>query len=477
MGIPKQTVTINDPGMGLSEPADTTLLFAGICSSGTVDTVYTYSNITDLVAVHGRGPAVEATALHLAKNGGPVRFGRIAEDTAGSLGAVTQVGGGPLISDNSSLPYDSYEMIIVITGGGALGTATMQWSLDDGRTYSDVIVMPAGGSYTIPNSGINLTLAAGTYVVDETYSADCTEPTYTTAELATMVTAISASDDEFVAFVLCGRHATAAAAHTLAGALSTHLDTWESEFRYVGAMMSVGDEIEATTKTDFTNEDRRIMPCYGTADRNTSVPVQGDSTPKMPVLTEAAWKAGRELISTDLARVASGSLGGIASPSTTHGVPISHDEYRNENMDASGFMTLRSWPRLSGYYITNGRIKSGVASDFKYWQYVRIMNQAVTRTVEKQTAFSSASVRTLPSGKIDPRDADAMEQVVQAAVEADLLEPFNAEGTKGHVSEVAYTIDRDNNVNSTSTLLTQIAVRPRGYTKFIETQAGFKLAL
>ena len=477
MAIPGQTITINDPGMGLSEPADTTLYFAGICSSGSAAVVNTFSSITALVAAHGRGPAVETAALHLAKNGGPIRFSRLAEDTAGALGAVTQVGGGPAVSDNSSTPYDSYEMIVYITGAGALGTATMKWSLDDGRTYSDDIVIPVGGAYTIPNSGINLTFAAGTYVVDETYSCDCSEPTYTTAELATLVTAISASDDAFIGFILCGRHATAAAANTLAGALSTHLDTWESEFRYVGAMLSAVDDIVATTKTGYTTEDRRILPCYGTADRNSSVPVTGSNTLKRPILDEAAWKAGRELISTDLARVASGSLTGIAGPSVAHGVPISHDEYRNETMDASGFTTLRTWPRLSGYYLTNGRIKSGLASDFKYWQYVRVMNVALDIVITQQTAFQNASVRTNSDGTIDTRDANAMEQIVQRALEGALTEPFNAEGTKGHVSAVSYTIDRTNNVASTFTLLSELAVQPLGYNKFITTQAGFKIGV
>jgi len=477
MGIPAQTTTLNDPGMNVVGPSDTTPFYAGICSSGTAATVYTYSSITALVAAHGRGPTVEDAALDLAKNGGPIRFARIDEDTAGSLGAVTQSGAGPAVSDNSSVPYDSYEVVVAVVDAGVLGAATMKWSLDDGRTYSDVLTIPAGGAYTIPNSGVILTFAAGAYVADETYSADCTEPTYTTAELATLATAISASDDDFDYFMLCGRHATAAAAHTLAGALSTHLDTWESELRFVGAMMSAGDENEATTKTDFTNEDRRIVVAYGTCDRNSSVPVTGCNTPKHAILGEAGWMAGKAKLSTDLGWIPLGQLTGIAGPSTTHGVPVSHDEYRTENMDASGFTTLRTWPRRSGYYLTHGRIKCGVSSDFKYWQYVRVMTKGLTIITELQANIVNDSPRTNSDGTIDERDAAAYEQVIQRALDTALVEPFHDNGTKGHVSAVSYTIDRSNDLATSETVQSELAIQPRTPVKALTTQAGFKIGV
>ena len=475
MGIPSQTFTINDPGLGLVEPADTIPLVMGICESGTAATMYTYNSVPDLVNTHGQGPAVEEAAAILAESGGPIRFMRITQSAAGTIGAVTQSGGGPAVSDNSSAPLDSYELVILIVTGGALGTATMKWSLDDGRNYSDEVTIPAGGSYSVPNTGIALTFAAGTYVAGETYSADTVNPIFTSTELATCATAISASDEEFDFIVLAGRIGTGAAAQTLAAALKTHLATFASEFRFVGAIMTAGDDNEATTKSAITNEDKHMLLCYGTADRNTAKPITGLITPKMPITVDVGVRASKCKLSEDLGRVASGNLSQIPAASITHGVPISHDEYRTENMDASGFTTLRSYPRLSGYYITHGRIKCGISSDFKYWQYSRVMNKALNLVYEKQAAFQNSSVRTNSDGTIDERDAAAFEAKVQRALEILLLEPYNAEGTKGHVSAVSYTVDRENNVASSQTVQTELKIRPLAYAKWITSQAGFAL--
>ena len=475
MGIPGQTFTINDPGLGVVEPSDTIPLVLGICESGTAATMYTYSSVNDMYAAHGEGPAPEHAASELAEAGGPIRLMRIAESAAGSIGAFTQSGGGPAVSDNSSAPLDSYELVIKIITGGALGTAEMQYSLDDGRNYSATLTIPAGGSWSVPGTGIALTFAAGTYVVDETYSADTVNPIFTTTELAACATAISASDDQFSFIVLAGRIATAAAAQTLIAALDTHLATFESEFRFVSAICTGGDDNEATTKPAITNEDRKILICYGTADRNSAKPITGLITPKMPITVDVGTRACQAKLSEDLGRFASGNLGQIPGASLTHGVPISHDEYRTENMDASGFTTLRSYPGQPGYYITHGRIKCGVSSDFKYWQYARILDVALAIVYTQQLAVQNASVRTNADGTIDERDAAALETKVQSALDIALMEPVNAEGTKGHVSAVSYTVDRTNNVGSSNTVQTELKIRPLGYLKWITTQAGFAL--
>ena len=101
------------------------------------------------------------------------------------------------------------------------------------------------------------------------------------------------------------------------------------------------------------------------------------------------------------------------------------------------------------------------------------MDVACTTAHEKQVGFIGRTVRTNNDGTIDERDALALEAEVQAVLESRLLNPRNAEGTKGHVSAVAYTIDRTNNVNTTSTIIAEVAIRPLGYIDYITTTLGF----
>jgi len=66
---------------------------------------------------------------------------------------------------------------------------------------------------------------------------------------------------------------------------------------------------------------------------------------------------------------------------------------------------------------------------------------------------------------------------VREALNEQLLRPTNAEGVSGHVSALNYTIDRTNNVATTETLLSDVAIRPLGYAKFINTTLGYSLAV
>ena len=92
-------------------------------------------------------------------------------------------------------------------------------------------------------------------------------------------------------------------------------------------------------------------------------------------------------------------------------------------------------------------------------------------------------MRTTTTGAIDDRDAGRWESDVQADLEAALLQPVNEEGTKGHVSSIApseglgYKIDRTNNVQSTATIISTVALRPLAYPDVIQTTMGYSLAV
>ena len=476
MPLPGQTFSLVDPGVGTVGKATNVPLVIGICSAGNSAVLETYTNPADLVSDHGQGPAVEA-ACNLLNYVPMIRFCRVAQGSAGSLGSVTKSGSGPNISDNSSTPYDRYELKIQITTGGALGTARFRYSLDGGRTYSGVIVLPSGGAVTIANTGIALTAASGTYVAGDTYTATTAAPTFTSTQLDLSKAGIDASPFQFDWMLVAGKYADASTANTIAGVISGYLTDWWSKFRFVAAFMDAGADVAATTISSFTTENRALLGCYGDCDVVTRKPMVGWSQPLQPVYIPITGRAAKALLSSSLGRYADGIVDGIASYDTIFGSPVTHDEQLAEGMDEARFVTLRSYrgETPGRYFITRGKTRAPVTSDLSEWDSLRIACVAQTIISQKQRAFINKSWRTNPDGTVDEGEAAAAEAMIQAALEEVLLKPKNAEGTQGHVSAVRYQIDRGTNLNTTKTLSTSWAVRARGKSEFIETSGGFTL--
>lgn len=470
MALPGQSVTIRDPGLGLVDAAPTRPLVVGITSAGTAATLYSFSSIASLVSTLGQGPAVEHAAKILQVAGGPVDVLKTAGTTAGAAGAVTQVGTGPTVTV-AGASFDSYEFESVVVAGGALGTATFKYSLDDGRTYSDVLTIPSGGTYAIPNTNNTLTFAAGTYVVGTTYSFDTTAPLYTTGDLSTALAAAFASTTEWAYVVFVGEHSSGANAATMAAAIDAHMVTFANTYqKEMRAIMDAGTDTPANVKTAFASfaaTNGRILVQYGDADQSIAKPFAGWGTPRVPATMAVAMRAAQAVLSSSLGRVASGPLQGV--------VAISHDEFQQgAPFDGTKISTLRTIPSFQGFFITRGELKSAAGSDFKYWQWGRVID-LICRTIRiAQGPFLNANMRvkTDGTGQIAEKDAVRVETAVRRALRAAVQEPKNEEGTEGHVSGIAYNVDRTNNVLTTQTLRSESAAVPLVPAEQIATTVG-----
>ena len=460
MPIPGQTFTILDPGLALSPPAPTTPLFLGTSELGTANALVSVANAQAAVDAFGQGPLTEALCYALSVAGGPVLGMKLATSVAATIGAVTVSRVGASTGDISTVPpagspLDAYEVIVEITSTGSVAAAdfNFKYSLDDGRTFSAEQVCPAGGAFTIPSSGLTVTFTdnAGTpfFEKGDTHSFDTTAPYYGTGELAAAV-------------------ASAVDGAAMFNALDVHLDTFEANFRFVRAMMDAGNDTPANVAAAYAAvESRRIMAVFGDADTASAKPFDGWGTPKISALVPVAGRAADSLISTDLGRVASGRLSGV--------LEISHDENFDEVLDQHKIATLRSHLGRSGFYVTRGRLKSPVGSDFSDWQLGRIMDVACRDVFIGQQNFLNIGVRTTGAGAIDERDARRLETQIDSRLRANLTQPTNAEGTPGQVSAVRYAIDRTNNILASSQLISEVAVQPLGYARFISTTIGFAL--
>jgi len=85
-----------------------------------------------------------------------------------TLSAVTQTGSGPTVTYEGT-PFGDYRARMEILTGGALATATARITLDGGETFLASFTLPNPGYYLIPDTGLLMTLAAGTYVAGTSY--------------------------------------------------------------------------------------------------------------------------------------------------------------------------------------------------------------------------------------------------------------------------------------------------------------------
>jgi uncharacterized phage protein gp47/JayE len=80
-------------------------------------------------------------------------------ETLQGIGPVQQIGLGAGVLVVTGAPAAAYDAIVQIALGGAPGTATFNYSLDDGNTFSGPFSVPGGGQYIIFGSGLTLNFA------------------------------------------------------------------------------------------------------------------------------------------------------------------------------------------------------------------------------------------------------------------------------------------------------------------------------
>lgn len=474
MASPGQTLTIRDPGLGTVQPSNRNTLYIGCSSSGTANTLYSSSSKGHVVDTIDQGPLPEDVCRALDVAGGPVYYMRATGSVAGAAGAVTAtpIGSGTGTITVAGASYDSYEAIVEITKTGTVATGEFKFSLDDGRNYSPSIIIPSGADYVIPDTGLTLTFVPGAgatyFEIGDVHNFDCTAPLYSTANLASVFTVLLLGSTQFRYVVLVGEHATSSAAATMFAAFATHLESMASQFRFVRGAMDGGslDNDRATAITAHAaSQSSRVSLCYGYCDITSSKPIMGWGTPRRSILTPFASRVASEKISTDAARVSSGAHVGV--------VAIRTDEPRTPLLEDQRFVTMRTWQGKTGFYTTNGWLRSAAGSDFEFVQHGLCMDVACEVVISQQADFVGKGFRVNADGTINESDASAAEKKVKSALKAELISPSNEEGTPGHVSDFGYAIDRANNVLVSKTLNTTTKIRPHFYPKTIATEIGF----
>ena len=457
------TLTVTDGALGIApQSIDGIAAKIGCCSSGTVGTVYAFSDIKTLVATLGQGPLIEAAAHSLTVAGGPVYCIRATSSTAGSAGAVTQSGTGPVVTV-AGAANDAYSTKVLIVAGGALATGTFKVSLDNGASYGAIYTLPTGGTYLIPDTGLTLTFAAGSYVIAELYSFTSVAPMFDATALTAALTALSADPREWRLVHATGQAADASGTATLISAMDVALTLMATNFRYVRGFIEAADTTDALLIAALAAiAPLRVGLCVGFEILNSVI--SGRQYKRNCGLSVAA-RAVKVPVHEHLGRVATGSLPGITS--------LLRDERVTPGMDTQRCTTLRTYVGLTGCYITAGRTLAPVTSDYQLIQNGFVIDKACRSVRTSLLRFLNDSVRVnKTTGFILEKDAQKVEVYVKGLLNTALKLGPTGPSETSDASDTSVSVSRTENILSSSTLPVTVRVTPLGYMTQISVDIG-----
>lgn len=484
MAIPNVTFNFPANGLGNTPPSPSGIIaVVGPTSIGTAGSPTSLGgNAQNVVDVFGYGPAADL-ASNLVQGGSTVVVCKTAA-TAGVVGSVTHTGTGVSVMTVTGNSFDRYDVIVTVVRAGTAGSDPepgFTVSLDNGRTTSNEIRMPADRTYEglQAQCGIVLNFTAATLVVGDTYTFSAAAPTSTAAQVVTALAALQAGTEPFSYVYVTGAY-DAADCVTINTKVGTMRDPGKV---FAGLILesvdSDGIDSEATWMADLSAD------FDGTFQSNFASIAAGYIPVQSAVLGSYLWRSigwlaavrmSLTAVSRDLAAVADGALTPYKNASASLAgrfVPSGHfvhNENATPGLDADKFMTIRSFPNLIGFYITNPRVMSGPTSDYRYIQYVRVVDEAARLADIFWTQQLSADVLLNPSnGRILEVEAKKLESGSDEAMSA-LVRNQN-------VSALATQVARDDEIINTETLTVTIQIVPKGYIKQIPITVTFTKSL
>lgn len=479
----KQTLSVPDGQIGLSSPRTALPLVVGVSSGGSANTLYQYTDPQQAKSDLGHGPGLELTLAAIQATGGAL-FLKTASTTAGAASAVTKTAVGSSTGEitTSGEPRDAYLVTIEITVSGTLGAGRFRYTLDGGFSQSEEITIPSGGTYVLGPTGITLTFAAGAgpvfFEAGDSHTFTCTAPQYTTSDLSTAWTALlqQIGNRKIRRVGFSGRPASASAGATMAAAIATHMATLEGRNHFARAMMDVGADSASNVRSSFASfADTRVGLAFGQAHVITFNAYAGWTVPRISAAAVLSERMFGTDISENLGRKAA-PLRGVVAIRDVVGGTWGHDEGVNPQFtEADKINTLRTYDGEEGFFATNGYLKSPSGSDFLYIDWGLTIDEICDTVYDAQQKWLLKKVRVLSdgTGRIDPRDAVRIENAVRAQLKARILDPLTVEGFPGHVSALAYAVDRENNLLSTRELRSAANAVPLPPVEGISTTVGF----
>lgn len=360
------------------------------------------------------------------------------------------------------LTIGQHTIVVTVTTPGALGTAVLQYTVDGGSAVTNVGTTPnSGGNFvlSIPNTGVTLTFAPGTYVnsstytvgplggsptlgggaintltftwaglqFGDTYTFNAVPPSYSTSDLNAALTALqNARNVQWTGVHVVGLPSSAASAASaqatvdaaMQNAFNNNNQDWQAIVEWPSnqgrgllgdLVLSAGNAIADTADTDAVNaaargsDTNRTAVCVATYRLTSALTSFKQARP-------LGWLVADRYVDTDpandISAVANGPLRAFIPAGATN---IGRDESVTPALDNVQFNTARTYPFQGlGVYlsITSGGAGFKNCSQQASWQDargVRVLNVMLQQLRPVVQFYMGQSPATNPDGTIDEK--------------------------------------------------------------------------
>jgi hypothetical protein len=485
-------ITILDGGTAVVVPAASVQLVIGCCSAGTVGTIVATQNVNTLVTNCGYGPGVEAAAMACAA-GGTVVFIKATNNAAGTATAVTFAGTGTSVLTVTGAPLDDANVKFKFITGGTRGVTgiTFQVSMDAGRSFGPVFSLGTAVSWTSPLDaagrnpiGWTLNFAAGTIVALDTAIFSTCAPSWNDAGIQAALNTFQASqyassgvgEIHVVGGITSAAGQSSGAAGADATAIGGYLETLRAGFIYNRVILSGRDSLTpvawggageteavwyAAVALDYVAvSQRRVCASAGYYNMSGAVlqPAAGLPRYRRP----GAWAlACREVVippQRHAGRVKDGALSQIVvDPANDPGDGfVYHDERINSTLDGARFTSFRTRVGKPGFFVVNPNLMSGTGSVFTILPLGLVMDVACAIVHQIGQSEVNDDIRLNASGTIFENNARTIETEITNALTSQ-MPPASMS------SNPIVSVDRTNNVRTTSNVNIAVTIYSRGY--------------
>jgi|GEM_PF-7060430 len=205
----------------------------------------------------------------------------------------------------------------------------------------------------------------------------------------------------------------------------------------------------------------RIGVCAGDVELESSL-VRGRKY-RRGLLYSALLKQAEDELHHDMGRVKNGVLRKVSA--------LYRDEGASPNLDQKKFITAKTYEGRPGkFYITQGNTRAPDGSVFDLSQYVDVVNEACRITQDFLNDYPGEDLRTKDDGTIADEDAEAIDDQLQALLDAGLTMPEN-------VQRLSARVRRDVSLAATRKLSAKVVMVPKFYVKQAEADVGFAVSL
>lgn len=475
MGLPDAKIVVQDGGLGVRGPLATGVFGAvgaapNKAAAVTHGKVLALSNPRKAHELLGAGPLRDLVVAALSLAGTVVYAVPLAQSSAAGTATVSgaSAGGNAVrkLKATGTAAAAGRQVEVAITKAGALGTAEATFTVDGVQLAPLVIAAAASNKsaeVTPEGSGVKLVWEAVTadFDVTDKWTIRCSryaEPS--NGDVLAAVDTLLASQYRFEWISVAGESVAglwASLATKAAAALTRHRHLhFKAQARYPEPRSAAWAAALASAEVRGATSDGRLQVYASWV--SYADPITG----KIEVRGAADVAAGLSARRRAHEPVDAVRYGAI--PGVTGLYPGDVDDAAVTAVDAAGYATVRTYAGLRGIYVTRARMLAPAGSDYQTEERRRVMDRACTLVRAAQLRYLNDTVALNPDGTL--AGITLFRRISQQPLEQMVRE--------GQVSSAAVEIDPLQDILSTETVETEIAVVPLGKLANIRTTLSYR---